>query len=144
MFLRSFGSRFEFILEPNPAGWEIVIKEYGRDENLSRLTPPFHSVPNSREIEGWHLSDNPSACATRSYKADAGPANPRKLIFSPEVGKRIDGEKADQSVTAKEVEDVQRFGRGTMTIENFKLEPRRDGCPKIEWMDFSVQLDGGY
>ena len=93
MFLRSFGSRFEFILEPNPAGWEIVIKEYGRDENLSRLTPPFHSVPNSREIEGWHLSDNPSACATRSYKADAGPANPRKLIFSPEVGKRIDGKK---------------------------------------------------
>lgn len=144
IFLRPFGSRFEFILEPNPAGWEILIKEYGRDENLSRLTPPFHFVPNPREIEGWHLSDNPSACANRPYKTDAGPANPRKFIFSPEVGKRIDGAKADRSVTDEEVRDIQNFGRGELTIKKFKLAPGSDGCPKIEWMDFSVQLDGGY
>ena len=143
-FLRPFGSRFEFILEPNPEGWEIVIKEYGRDENLSRLTPPFHFVPNPREIEGWHLSDNPSACANRPNKADAGPTNPRKFIFSPEVGKRINGAKVDLSVTDEEVRDIQNFGRGELTIEKFKLAPGSDGCPKIEWMDFSVQLDGGY
>ena len=139
-----FGSRFEFILEPAPARWEIFIKEYGRDENLSRLTPPFHFVPNPREIEGWHLSDNPSACANRSYKADAGPANPRKFIFSPEVGKKIDGIGAARAVTDEEIKDVQKFGRGELTIEKFKLEAGNDGCPKIEWMDFSVQLDGGY
>lgn len=143
-FLRPFGSRFEFILEPNPAGWEIVIKEYGRDENLSRLTPPFHFVPNPREIEGWHLSDDPSACANRSYKAETGPANPRKFIFSPEVGNRIAGPDARIAVTEEDIKTVRKFGRGELTIKKFKLAPGKDGCPKIEWMDFSVQLDGGY
>ncbi|MBN2539090.1 MAG: hypothetical protein JXB09_03490 [Deltaproteobacteria bacterium] len=142
-FLRPFGSRFEFILEPTLTGWEIVIKECGRDENLSRLTPPLHFAPNPREIEGWHLSDNPSDCPSRPYAAKKGPDNPRRFIFSPDVGERIDGEKAGRSVTVEEVEDVRRFGRGTLTIESFKLETGRDGCPKIEWMNFSVQLEGG-
>ena len=143
-FSRPFGSRFEFILEPTLTGWEVVIKEYGRAENLSRLTPPLHSAPNPREIEGWHLSDNPSDCPSRPYAAQTGPDNPRIFIFSPEVGGRIDGAKAGRLVTAEEVEDVQSFGRGTLTIESFKLEPRRDGCPEIGWMNFSVQFQGGY
>lgn len=143
-FRRPFGSRFEFILEPTLTGWEIVIKEHGRDENLSRLTPPLHFAPNPREIEGWHLSDNPSDCPSRPYAAEIGPDNPRKFTFSPEVGEQIDGTKASRSVTAKEVEDVQSFGRGTLTIESFNLEPGRSSCPKIERMNFSVQLEGGY
>ncbi|RPH47621.1 MAG: hypothetical protein EHM85_19395 [Desulfobacteraceae bacterium] len=140
----SFGSRFEFILEPSPAGWEVTIKEFGRDENLSRLTPSLHFAPNSREIEGWHLSDNPTSCVSRSYGAEAGPDNPRRLIFSPEVGVRIDGIQTGRSVTAEEIEDVRRFGRGILTIESFELEPKGDGCPKIVWMKFSVELEGGY
>lgn len=59
-FHRPFGGRFEFILEPMPHGWEIMIKEHGRNENLARLTPPLHSAPNPRHIEGWHLSEDPS------------------------------------------------------------------------------------
>jgi hypothetical protein len=47
-------------------------------------------------------------------------------------------------VTPEEVEEVQRFGRGTLTIESFKLAPGRDGCPKMESMGFSVHLEGGY
>jgi hypothetical protein len=143
-FRRPFGSRFEFLLEPTLTGWDIVIKEYGRDENLSRLTPPLHFAPNPREIEGWHLSDNPSGCTSRPYAAETGPDNPRRFIYSPEVGVGIDGANSGRSVTAEEAEDIQRFGRGTLTIENFKLEPGMDGCPKIEWMNFSVQLEGGY
>jgi hypothetical protein len=143
-FRRPFGSRFEFILEPTPMGWEIVVKEYGRVENLSRLTPPLHFAPNPREIEGWHLSDNPSDCSSRPYAAEAGPDNPRRFIFSPDVGERLAGAKAGRSVTAEEVENVRRFGRGTLTIDGFKLKPGKNGCPKIEWMKFSVQLEGGY
>jgi hypothetical protein len=60
------------------------------------------------------------------------------------VGKRIDGVSAGRSVTDQEIKDVQKFGRGELTIEKFKLSPGKNGCPKIEWMDFSVQLDGGY
>jgi len=88
-FHRPFGSRFEFILEPTLTGWEIVIREYGRSENLSRLTPPLHFTPNPREIEGWHLSDKPSDCSSRPYAGERGPDNPRRFIFSPEVGEKF-------------------------------------------------------
>ena len=80
----------------------------------------------------------------RPYNADAGPANPREFIFSPEVGKAIAGQDLRMAITEKDIKDVQKFGRGELTIEKFKLAPGKDGCPKIEWMDFSVQLDGGY
>jgi hypothetical protein len=144
LFRRSFGTRFDFILQPVAAGWVIVVREYGRDEDLSRLTPPLHFVPNPREIEGWHLSENPSACTSRSYSAQAGPENPRRFIFSPDVGGRIDAASAGRSVTVEEIKEIRRFGRGTFTIKSFGLEPGNDGCPKIEWMSFSVRLEGGY
>ncbi|MEW6261359.1 MAG: hypothetical protein AB1547_15800 [Thermodesulfobacteriota bacterium] len=143
-FERPFGEMFVFVLEPMSAGWEIVIQEHGRDENLARLTPPFHFVPNPRYIEGWHLSKDPSACTTREYLADAGPANPREFIFSPEVGIRIDASQSNRAVEAKEIKEIQRFGRGALTIQEFKLQPAADGCPVIEWMTFSVRLEGGY
>lgn len=143
-FQRPFGEMFVFVLEPMPSGWEIVIKEHGRDENLARLTPPFHFVPNPRYIEGWHLSEDPSACTTREYLADEGPANPREFIFSPEVGKSIDASKLSRAVEAQEVEEIERFGRGELTIKEFKLQPTADGCPTIEWLQFSVHLQGGF
>jgi len=143
-FRHPFGFRFEFILEPTPMGWEIVIREYGRDENLARLTPPLHFTPNPREIEGWHLADNPSACTSRAYTAETGPSNPRRIIFSPEVGKRIDGEKASKSLSPEEMEDIHRFGQGTLTIGEFNLQPGSNGCPEIRWMKFLVHLEGGY
>jgi hypothetical protein len=140
-YRRIFGSRFEFILEPIPDGWQIFVKEFGRDENLSRLTPPFHFLPNPREIEGWHLLENPSACTSRPYKADTGPPNPRKFIFSPEVGKTI----AYSSETGTtDVKKVENFGRGVLKIEKFKLADGEGGCPKVAWMAFSVLLEGGY
>lgn len=142
-FCRSFGSRFEFILDPTPSGWQIAVREFGRDEDLSRLTPPLHFSPNPRDIEGWHLSKNPADCTSRSYGAEAGPENPRKFIFSPEVGQQIDGPRSGRSVTSEEVEAVRRFGLGTLTITGFRLEPGTDGCPKIKWLQFSVVLDGG-
>ncbi|MCX8110559.1 MAG: hypothetical protein N3D15_04860 [Syntrophorhabdaceae bacterium] len=141
---RPFGPCFMFILEPITDGWEIVIKEQGREENFARLTPPLHSVPNPRFIEGWHLSDNPSKCATREYLSDNTPGNPRRFIFSPEVGKGIDGQGAVSSVTPREIERIEGFGRGLMTIEGFRLEPGINNCPKIEWLEFSVLLEGGY
>lgn len=143
-FRRAFGPRFEFLLEPIPTGWLIMVKESGRNEDLSRLTPPLHSAPNPREIEGWHLSPDPSACLTRAYGAGQGPEHPRRFIFSPEVGGRIDGPHAGRAVTPGDVEEIRRFGRGVLTIEGFSLEPGGHGCPTIGWMTFSVRLEGGY
>jgi len=144
-FRHPFGDRFELILEPmRPDGWEIMVKELGRDENLARLTPPLHFVPNPRYIEGWHLLENPSGCATREFLAETGPANPREFIFSPEVGTRVAGHNADRGVTPEEVEDIRRFGRGALNIEEFRLQPGADGCPVIKWIRFLIHLEGGY
>jgi len=143
-FQQAFGPGLTFILEPVPNGWEIVIKEPGREENLTRLTPPLHFVPNPREIEGWQFLDDPSRCSSRPYAAESGPANPRRFIFSPEVGRQIQGPDAGRAVTPEEIEMIRRFGRGTLTIEDFALGPEKDGCPGILRMEFSMQVEGGY
>lgn len=143
-FSKSLDSGFRFVLEPAADGWEICVREEGRDENLARLTPPLHFAPNPRDIEGWHFMKNAAECLSRPYDAEAGPANPREFIFSPEVGRRIDGPGAAGKVTVEEIEDIRLFGRGTMFIENFKLKPGENGCPRMEWIDFSVQIDAGY
>ena len=143
-YRRNFGSRFEFILEPMPEGWQIVVKEFGWDENLARFTPPFHFMPNTREIEGWHFMETPSECASRSYHADAGPANPRQFIFSPEVGRQIGGPDSRKALIDENIDAVRKFGRGKMDIKKIKLAPGKNGCPKIAWLEFSVQIDGGY
>lgn len=141
-YRRHFGPCFEFVLEPTPTGWEILVREFGRDENLARLTPPLHFAPNPREIEGWHLSDRPLDCGKRPYEAEAGPENPRRFIFSPEVGKTI--ARAGRSMDVEEIGRAGKFGQGIMTIEKFALAPGENGCPKILWLEFSVQLEGGY
>jgi hypothetical protein len=141
-FQQAFGPGFQFVLEPRPTGWEMVILERGREENLARLTPPLHFVPNPREIESWQFVPLSTACP-RPYGAEAGPENPRTFIFSPEVGRRIDGSKANRSVIPEEVEAIGRFGRGTFTIERFSVGPGSNGCGLLEWIEFSVQLEWG-
>jgi len=59
-FTKSFGSNYHFMLVPIDHGWFIQIQDNRLTEDISRLTPPFHFVPNARSIEGWHFrnSDN--------------------------------------------------------------------------------------
>ncbi|MDH7515795.1 MAG: hypothetical protein QHI48_07980 [Bacteroidota bacterium] len=144
-YTRTFHPRFDFILEPMEHGWEIVVREQGREENLARLTPPFHFVPNPRFIEGWHFSGNDSTATSCSDVAETGPpSNPRVFFFSPDVGARIDGPDAEQSVSWENVEEVKRFGQGRVTVEAYELERTAGGCPRMTWMKFSVELEGGY
>lgn len=143
-FQQGFGPGFVFVLEPVSNGWEIRVRETGREENLARLTPPLHFVPNPREIEGWQFMEDPSGCSSRPYNAEAGPENPRKFIFSPEVGRAIQGPDAQTSVTVEEIETVRRFGRGTFTIEDFALGPGKNGCPELLRMGFTVEIEGGF
>ena len=142
-FRQSFGPNFEFVLEPSPAGWEIVVREQGRDENLARLTPPLHFAPNPREIEAGHVVDAPVSCP-RSYDAIAGPPFPREFIFSPEVGRTIAGPQATKSISPEDVIAVQRFGRGKFTIERFQASYDGKGCPHFKSLEFKVRIEGGY
>ncbi len=141
-FLHSFGQRFEFILEPLSTGWEIIIREAGNNENLARLTPPLHFSPNPRYIEGQQLIENPAHfpnCHSEPFKE-----NPRKFIFSREVGKTIQGPESKLPVTEEDVKAVESFGRGLFFIKEYQLGIKEDGCPEIVRLKFFVQLEGGY
>ncbi|HNQ62991.1 MAG TPA: hypothetical protein PLF87_01965 [Syntrophorhabdaceae bacterium] len=103
-----------------------------------------HFVPNPRFIEGWHFLENPAECDTREYLNNNVPANPREFVFSPEVGKGIDGHGSSRRVEIQEIKEIQRFGRGVLNIDKFLLNPGKKGCPVIEWLQFTVRLEGGY
>ncbi|MCX5810047.1 MAG: hypothetical protein NTX36_11875 [Proteobacteria bacterium] len=139
---RAFGPGFRFILEPNKYGWTIMIKDGRNNKDISRLTPPFHSVPNPREIEGWHFrnidNSGPNEAGEKNINA---PGEVREFIFSPEVGKTIDGVEAKRRPAEEEIEAVRRFGRGKIGISAYRLadlEPGRQA--KFEWMRFEVGL----
>jgi len=141
-FERPFGSGFAFRLEPSPFGWTIRVRETGRDEDLSRLTPPFHFSPNPRDLEGWHFrnSDNtgPNEAGDRNVNA---PGQLRDFIFSPEVGRTIQGPGATSRATEQEVASVRAFGRGSLRILDFMLVDLDPGKKaSMAWMRFEVDL----
>lgn len=141
-FIRDFGDRFIFVLKSIDHGWMITILDERGDHDISRLTTPFHFVPNDREIEGWHLrnSDNsgPNAIGPKNVNA---PQKIRHFIFSPEVGRTIDGRNATRKPTSEEIQRVGEFGRGTLTITDYRLNNLMPGKRAgFAWMKFKVQL----
>jgi len=142
VFMQAFGPGFYFCLDPTPYGWLIVIRDRRKIEDLSRLTPPFHFVPNPREIEGWHFrnADNsgPNEAGEKNINA---PGKIREFIFSPEVGKTINSPDAKRQPTPEEIEQVGRFGRGKLKILDYRLGALKIGeQAKFEWMRFEVDL----
>ena len=141
-FERPFGPGLIFRLDPSPLGWTVIVREQGRDEDISRLTPPFHFVPNPREIEGWHFrnSDNtgPNEAGDKNVNA---PGEVRDFIFSPEVGRTIQGPGTVAGPSEKDVEAVGAFGQGRLRIVEQRLgnlEPGKQA--RFAWMRFEVEL----
>lgn len=127
-------------LVPAQAGWFLQITTKGREtEDLSRLTPPWHFVPNPREIEGWHFR-NADNTSPNEGNLNA-PQELREFIFSPQVGREIQGPLATSSPTIEEVERVQAFGRGWLHLDEFRLTPPRRGeRASFELLKFSACL----
>jgi hypothetical protein len=141
-FEQTFGPGFSFSLEPNSFGWLLVIRDEQKAEDISRLTPPFHFVPNPREIEGWHFrnADNTGSNEPGEKNVNA-PGLIREFIFSPEVGSTISGPKASGNVTPEEIEKVRSFGRGEMRILEYRLQDLEPGKrAKFTWIRFEADL----
>lgn len=141
-FVRGFGDRFTFFLRPIPHGWIIEVQDERGTEDISRLTPPWHFVPNPRYLEGWHFrnSDNtgPNAAGEKNVNA---PGEIRSFIFSPEVGGTIDGPHAGREPTYEEVQRVEQFGRGTLTITEHRLNNLVPGQQAgFDWIRFRVEM----
>ena len=111
-------------LVPTAEGWFLLVAAKGREaEDLSRLTPPWHVVPNAREIEGWHFR-NAANTGPNDGSVNA-PQELREFIFSPDVGRRI--EYNGSATRAEDVAKVRSFGRGWLFIEGYVLTPPRQG-----------------
>jgi hypothetical protein len=112
------------------------------EENLARLTPPFHFAPHPRIIEGWHFRNKDN---TGPNRGDVNaPQRVRDFIFSREVGRTIQGSdaEADHAPTEEEVERVGEDGRGVLTIEEMKLsKPKAGAQAAIESMKFTVAIE---
>jgi hypothetical protein len=71
-------------LVPDERGWVLQVTVEGwENENLARLTPPWHG-PNARYLEGWHFRN-----ADNTDPNDGSINQPqefREFIFSPAVG----------------------------------------------------------
>jgi len=139
-FQRDLWDGLRFELDPTDLGWEVVVRDTTRaEENLARLTPPFHFVPNPRDIEGWHFRNQAN---TGPNQGDVNaPQRERWFIFSRDVGRSIEPD-AGAEVTGEEVERVGARGRGALTIQEMVLTPPKPGeRAGIESMRFTVAIE---
>ena len=137
-FSHEFLPGYRFELRPIEHGWEIAVRETWRpDENLARLTPPFHFVPNPRFIEGWHFRNADNTGPNEPPSSVNAPQQVREFIFSPRVGVSID--------YPPEVGDIERIrdeGRGTLVISRMLLGNLTPGeRATIRLMKFRVRLE---
>jgi hypothetical protein len=137
-FERLTADRWILRLRPDPEGWFLEVSIKGREEeDLSRLTPPWHFVPNPREIEGWHFR-NASNTGPNEGSVNA-PQELREFIFSPAVGQGI--EYNGSATSPEDVEKVRAYGRGWLFIEKYTLTPPARGArAAFETMTFSACL----
>jgi hypothetical protein len=137
-FSKSMRGGWILKLVPVEDGWLLEIAIKGREEeDLSRLTPPWHFVPNPREIEGWHFRNRDN---TRPNDGSVNaPQELREFIFSPQVGRGIEYD--GSGTTSEDVAKVQSFGRGWLHLDGFRLTPPRKGeRASFEWLKFSACL----
>ena len=108
------GPGWTFALEPDNHGWTIRLLDQGGDD-LARITPPFHFVPNPRELHGWHFRNRAN---TGPNIGDVNaPQRVREFIFDQGTG--ADWPLAERVAAAA--------GRGTLEIKEFSLSPPEPG-----------------
>jgi hypothetical protein len=137
-FVETTPSGWILRLVPGSDGWFLEVTTKGREmEDLARLTPPWHFVPNPRKIDGWHFR-NADNTGPNNGSVNA-PQELREFIFSPAVGRGI--EYNGSGTTVEDVDKVRAFGRGWFFIESYGLTPpQRGGRAAFETITFSACL----
>ena len=113
-FAAAAGPGLTFVLEPDEFGWTIgVLDRHGAE--ISWITPPFHFVPNPRQLHGWHFRNRAN---TGPNAGDVNaPQRVREFIFDQDD---LADWPLEQRVAAAE-------GWGTLEIVEFILSPPEPG-----------------
>jgi hypothetical protein len=111
-FQADFGPNFTLSLTPTESGWSVSVLERGTSNDLSRLTIPFHFVPNPRQLDGWHFRN--LANTTPNDGDVNAPGRVREFCFWPCA-------KGLGNPTAEDVQSAYRFGRGTLEMLDYEL-----------------------
>jgi hypothetical protein len=116
-FTRQFGPDFEFRLNGHDGYWTVGVYRRGHDTDLTQMTVPWRG-PRATTIGGWEFLPGANA-----------PGIHRTFMFSPEVGDTITWDmvlppaaKFDSKVVFALLDRVGAFGRGEMTISDYKLD----------------------
>ena len=117
-FAVQMADRWLFKLVPMQYGWTVEVAEATRDKgDLARLTPPFHGI-NARYLEGWHFRNKDN---TGPNTGDVNaPQGLRHFIFSPQVGRGIEYDLADDAMMEK-LARVEAFGQGWLYVDSYTL-----------------------
>ena len=119
---------------PNPGpsfGWHIMVRERGRDDDLSQFTTPFRG-PNARDLYPWFDGSG--------QMDGARPGPQRNFYFSPEVGRTIVWED-DATKRRANTARIEAWGQGMLDILEYRsTPPTRDGSVGFEWIKFSACL----
>ncbi len=141
-FAQKLDNGWVFRLGASRYGWKIYL--FSADENtanidLTQVTPPFRTVPNPREIEGWHFRN---AANTGINKGDVNaPQHLREFFFSTALigtGGFKSSKGADQPPM---FEADPNDGRGWLKILDFgltDLEPSQKA--KMNYLKFKACL----
>lgn len=137
-FSRTLASGLILRLKPDQFGWIIEVTQTAREEeDLARLTPPWHFVPNPRDLAGWHFRNGENT-GPNDGSVNA-PGELRDFIFSPAVGREI--EYNGSATSEADVEKVRAWGRGWLYLESYRLTPPRPGeRAAFESIDFVACL----
>jgi hypothetical protein len=127
-------------LVPAQAGWFLQIATKGREtEDLSRLTPPWHFVPNPRVIEGWHFrnADNtsPNEGSLMRLRSCAN------SYFLHRWGARFRGPWQRRARPLRRLSGSRHSGEVWLHLDEFRLTPPRRGeRASFELLKFSACL----
>ena len=125
-FYAPVGPGWVFSLQHYPYGWSIRLYDRagGDAVDMTSITPPFRTVPNPRDIEGWHFRN---AANTGPNIGDVNaPQKDRLFVFSSSLS-GTGGFKPPSGPQALSVTPADTDGRGWLKILDYGLSDLAPG-----------------